>query len=82
MIYASHMIYPAGMKERILYHACEASISCGVSRISYRASDISFIFLMCAYAGGLHAKGLKNTHFYAILIRKKRATDWDLWRII
>ena len=29
------------MKERILYHACEASISCGVSRISYRASDIS-----------------------------------------
>ena len=29
------------MKERILYHACEASISYGVSRISYRASDIS-----------------------------------------
>ena len=31
------------MRERILYHACEASISCGVSRISYRVSDISFI---------------------------------------
>ena len=29
------------MKERILYHACEASISWGFSRISYRTSDIS-----------------------------------------
>ena len=29
------------MRERILYHACEASISYGGSRISYRASDIS-----------------------------------------
>ena len=29
------------MRERILYHACEASISCGDSRISYRDSDIS-----------------------------------------
>ena len=31
------------MKERILYHACVASISCGASRISYRVSDISFM---------------------------------------
>ena len=29
------------MRERILYHACEASISCGASRISYRTSDTS-----------------------------------------
>ena len=29
--------------ERILYHACVASISCGASRISYRVSDISFM---------------------------------------
>ena len=29
------------MEERILYHACEASISYGASRISYRGSDIS-----------------------------------------
>lgn len=27
--------------KRILYHACEASVSCGVSRILYRVSDIS-----------------------------------------
>ena len=29
------------MSERILFHACAASISCGVSRISRRVSDIS-----------------------------------------
>ena len=29
------------MKERILYHICNANISCGASRISYCASDIS-----------------------------------------
>ncbi len=39
------------MKERISYHACEASISYAVSRISYRVSDIS----------------LKNTAFYDIM---------------
>ena len=40
MISASQMIYASRMKERILYHACEASISCCASRISYRVSDI------------------------------------------
>ncbi len=29
------------MKERILYHICNANISYGASRISYRVSDIS-----------------------------------------
>ena len=37
------MIYASRMKERILYHACNASISCGVSRISYCVSNISLI---------------------------------------
>ena len=32
-------------RERILYHACNASISCGVSRISYCVSNISFYSL-------------------------------------
>ena len=41
MISALQMIYASRMKERILYHACVASISCGVRRISYRVSDIS-----------------------------------------
>jgi len=43
------------MKERILYHACEASISYGVSRISYRVSYIS----------------LKNIAFYDIMLLKE-----------
>lgn len=41
MISALQMIYASRMLERILYHACAASISCGVSRISHSASDIS-----------------------------------------
>lgn len=41
MISALQMIYASRMLERILYHACAASISCGVSRISRRVSDIS-----------------------------------------
>ena len=41
MISASQMIYASRMEERILYHACAASISFGASRISYRVSDIS-----------------------------------------
>ena len=31
MISASQMIYASRMKERILYHACEASISYGIA---------------------------------------------------
>ena len=46
MISALQMIYASRMKERILYHACKASISYGVSRISYRVSDISFKIAM------------------------------------
>ncbi len=42
MISAAQVIYASRMKERILYHACKASISCGDSRISHRASDISY----------------------------------------
>ena len=49
------MIYASRMEERILYHTCEASISYGVSRISYRVSDIS----------------LKNTTFYDIIKPKE-----------
>ena len=45
MISVTQMIYASRMKERILYHACEASISYGDSRISYRASDISLKIL-------------------------------------
>ena len=41
MISASQMIYASRMKERILYHTCVASISCGASRISYRTGDTS-----------------------------------------
>ena len=41
MISASQMIYASQMKERILYHTCEASISYGASRISYCVSNIS-----------------------------------------
>ena len=41
MISAPQMIYASRIKERILYHACGASISYGVCRISYRVSDIS-----------------------------------------
>ncbi len=39
MISALQMIYVSRMKERILYHACEASIS-------HRASDISLKYFM------------------------------------
>ena len=45
------MIYASRMKKRILYHICGANISYGVSRISYRTSDIS----------------LKDARFYDII---------------
>ena len=45
------------MKERILYHTCVASISCGDSRISFCASDIS----------------LKKVIFYSIMSLKEGA---------
>ena len=55
MISAPQMIYASRMKERISYHICGANISCGNSRISYRASDIS----------------LKNTALYGIIFIKE-----------
>ena len=41
--FGQRMIYASRMKERIWYHACNASISCDVSRISYCVSNISLI---------------------------------------
>ena len=55
MISASQMIYASRMEERILYHACEANISYGKSRISYRVSNIS----------------LKSTELYSMIVKKE-----------
>ena len=46
MISASQMIYASRIGERILYHACIASISCGISRISYCVSNISLLWFL------------------------------------